>query len=194
MSMMFSPRPASKVAALLAIASFLALAFAGCAATQPTASSKYLYVLGCGATVDKIDTDTGRTLVHVDLRTKTDKIPDPRGHLDGCLANGVAYQPAEHRFYTAVPTSAQVDAQNTRQFLILSFSIPDLEFQDVTAIEGRLTDPPKLAVTEGGKVEIAIGEHNFSIRASGLQPQTAPVPLFQTDVNLFGFKGVDLNP
>jgi hypothetical protein len=178
MSTMSSAKLASRVRAQVLFACALATVSLVAIASRPGTAAppkpeRYLYVLGCGAVVDKLDTVTGRKLSSVDLRSKTDRVPDPQGHLDGCLANGVAYQESDQVFYTAVPTSAQYDAQGKREFRILSFAVPGLQFKDAVAVKGTFTDPPRLAIAAAGNVEVIE---------------------LATRLNLFGYTGADLSP
>lgn len=160
----------------------------------PPPAPRYLYVVGCGATIDKIDTLTARRLAQFDLSAKTARVPNPNGHLDGCLANGVAYDPPKRSFYTAVPVSAQYDEQDSRHYRILSFSVPSLRFLKAIEIQPDLSDPPQLRVGAEGAIYVRVGDRNFPLTTGDLQSSTAKTALFSTDLNVKSYKGSDLSP
>lgn len=162
----------------------------------PAPPARYLYVLGCGATVDKLDTVTERKVSDVNLASKTDLIPNPEGHLDGCLANGAVYQPSHHVFYTAVPTSAHLDAHSAQQYRLLSFSVPEMKFDNSVALAGfELSDPPELGTNAEQAVIVMAGDKSFGLTGGRqLQPMPAASPDFATELNLSGYRGAYLSP
>jgi hypothetical protein len=180
------------VAAVISLPALALISFRQTPA-EPAAAPRYLYVVGCGATIDKIDTVTERKLAQFDLSAKTDQIPNPKGHLDGCLANGVAYDPAQRSFYTAVPVSAHFDEQDSRHYRILRFSLPAMLFLNAMALEPDLSDPPQLRVSAEGSIYVRAGDKDFQLVQAVLRPVSAKTPLFSSDLNVMAYKGSDLS-
>ena len=140
--------------------------------------------------------DNGTAATHVDLAAKTDLIPNAEGHLDGCLANGVVYQRSRQFFYTAVPTSAHLDAHSAQKYRLISFSVPDMKFGNAVALDGlELSDPPQLAKTAEQAVIVLAGDKSFELTNHGtLQSRAAVSSDFATEMNLSGYQGGDLSP
>ena len=165
-------------------------------AAPPVTSARYLYVIGCGATVDKLDTQTERKLSHTELSNQSDLVPNPKGHLDGCLANGVVFLKSHHVFYTAVPTSAQLDAHGAQQYRLLSFSLPEMKFNRAVALAGlELSNPPELGINAEQAIDVMAGGKNFELMSGAdLKPEPTVSPDFAKELDLSGYAGGDLSP
>ena len=132
-----------------------------------TAAGRYLYVVGCGAVVDKLDTAKDQKIDSYDLATRTGKerlVPQVKGTLDGCLAYQAAYDAAASVFYTVVPIESESKPDGTKDYRVLVFSVPQVELvRSINGVE-NVGDPPHLEIGAGESVKI--------VNASGWAPRT----------------------
>ena len=70
-----------------------------------------------------------------------------------------------------------------------------MRVKNVIKLEGGLTEPPRLVLTSGDKVEVLAGSSRYVItNTAELQTQLPTTAEFQTEMNLFGYKGADFSP
>jgi len=133
------------------------LLFGSSACYPQTTTGRYLYVVGCGAQVDKLDTSAERKSDVYDLTQRTGRrqlIPSVKGALDGCLAYQAAYDSAVSIFYTVVPVEAEPKPGGKKDYRVLGFSVPDLQLVKEMPGGENLDDPPHLEIGKGERVEV----------------------------------------
>jgi len=128
---------------------FLAGFFLRCHAATP---GQFLYVIGCDAQVDKLDTLAGQKVRTYDLAKQTGKevlIPVVHGALDSCLASQAVYDSKTSVFSTAVPATNDPKADGTKDYRVLSFSVPGIELVKHVAGGENMKGPPHLELQSG---------------------------------------------
>jgi hypothetical protein len=134
---------------------------------QAATTARFAYVVGCDATVDKLDTVEDRQLESYDLSRRTGDqqlVPIATGTLDGCLAYQAVYDPNKSVFYTIVPVELEPKVNGTKDYRILSFSIPNLRLAGAIPAGENLAQPPHLEIREREIVT--------AVRASKWAPST----------------------
>lgn len=152
------------VVASLAVAALTATAFA---AAPVAPHGRFLYVVGCGAQLTKVDTLQGRKVGSVDLSKQSGGariIPEVHGVLDGCLTDQAVYDPIGARFYTLVPRQAESKPDGTKDYVVLGFSIPAIHLVQQTPAGDSLADPPHL--------DLDRARHVAPVDASAWSPTT----------------------
>ena len=132
-----------------------------------TKTGRYLYVVGCDALVDKLDTVADQKMAAYDLAKRTGKeqlIPAVTGTLDGCLAYQAVYDDKASVFYTIVPVEAQPKPDGTKDYRVLGFSVPELTLAKSMNGGENASDPPHLEAGKGQPVKV--------VTASEWRPQT----------------------
>jgi hypothetical protein len=126
----------------------LAVLLVGALACHPrTTPARYLYVVTCDARVDKLDTTTDRKIGAYELAQRTGNqtlIPPVVGTLDGCLAYQAVYDPKASIFRTVVPVEVQPKADGTKDYRVLAFSVPDLQWLNTASAGTNLDAPPRV--------------------------------------------------
>ncbi len=120
-------------------------------------SDRFLYVVGCGAQLSKVDTSLGVKTDSVDLVTRTSGqrvIPEIRGVLDGCLTYQAVYDAKASLFYTVVPEQAESKTDGTKDYRILGFSVPAVRLENEMSAGDSLAEPPHLEIDEAGRVAV----------------------------------------
>jgi hypothetical protein len=146
------------------------------ASAAPPGSDRFLYVVGCDATVSKLDTVLDKTIDSVDLATRTGEqrvIPEVATVVDGCLSYHAVYDRAASRFDTVVPLQADPKPNGTRDYRVLGFSVPDLRLDMQRPAGNSLPAPPHLEIERAGRVTV--------VRARDWAPRT--------ELDLKGFAG-----
>src|SRR5437660_244604 len=136
-------------------------------------SGQFLYVFSCDAQVDKLDTVAGRKVKTYDLAKRTGKeslIPMVQGALESCLASQAVYDSKASMFSTAVPVTNAPKADGSKDYRVLSFSVPGIEFVKQERGGESLDAPPHLE-WQSGKLKI--------LKPSDWMPQT--------DLDLFSY-------
>jgi hypothetical protein len=139
----------------LAPAPLLALALLQpgfCLPGQAATASRFLYVISCDARVDKLDTLVDRKVETYDLAKRTGKeslIPIVQGGLDSCLASQAVYDSSASVFSTAVPVSNEAKADGTKDYRVLTFSVPRMELVKQERGGESLDAPPHLELQSG---------------------------------------------
>ena len=141
-----------KPAARYGLAYTLLLAFAlslpgRCVLGQAATPGRFLYVIGCDARVDKLDTIAGRQVETYDLAKQTGKeslIPIVHGAFDSCLASQAVYDIKASMFFTAVPLSNEPKADGTKDYRVLTFSVPRMKLMKQESGGESLDAPPHL--------------------------------------------------
>ena len=135
-----------------------------CWAGRPS-PNRYLYVVTCGARIDKLDTILEKKISSYDLaRAKQNLIPQVAAGqtFDGCLTDQAIYDHQTFTFYTLAPQQARLDSSGTQQYQILGFKLPSLtRVSAEPAGSGTLEDKPVLAFRNG---------HMVAVRQSDLPP------------------------
>jgi hypothetical protein len=172
---------AIKIAARKRAPTFTALLIgAACAAWgQP---DRYLYVLSCDARIGKLDTVLDRQVSSQALSAtalKKQVFPHVQENetIDGCLANYVVFDTKASVFYTVVPEQARLKADGTKDYQMVSFSVPGLAPVNVV--------PAGTALTEAPHLELGVGQPKV-VPASEWSPQT------DLDVSTFAPQKQDL--
>jgi hypothetical protein len=117
------------------------------------AAPRYLYVVTCDARVDKLDTVAGRKMASYDLAKASGEqhlIPSAEAGMDGCLAYQAQFDAAVSAFYLVAPVQASIKPDGTKDYRILSFSIPAIQLAKSMPAGSNLTDPPHLELSSGG--------------------------------------------
>ena len=139
-----------RVATLL-LAAILSTTALGPAGAQ---EGRYLYVVGCGARVDKLDVAEGHKVASFDLAAAAKAIPSGPGPLDGCLANQAVYDSKSSIFYTVVPLQAETKPNDAKDYRVLGFSIPALKLVYSQPAGDDLKDAPRIEASPAGGVKI----------------------------------------
>lgn len=111
----------------------------------PKASTedRYAYVLGCGATITKLDLTAQKQITQVSLARKTNLIQltgDAGGStFDGCATYGLAYTPHGQILYTVSPETGSYRPDG-RHFRLLAFHLPDLAFVRSVPLPGTIPE------------------------------------------------------
>ena len=103
---------------------------AACSKAPETAvAQRYLYVVNCDATVDKIDTIEGKAVQSFSLRERSGSRPAiavaSDGKMDGCLAQRVLADTAGQQVHLIAPKDARLDSEGLQDFQQLTFKLPD---------------------------------------------------------------------
>ncbi len=115
------------------------------AGTPRATPGRYLYVVGCGARLDKLDTVAERKIASWDLAARSrGLIPDEKGAIDGCLAWKAVYDARASIFYTVVPFHIRNKPDGTQDYRALGFSIPDVRLVMTMPAGENLDEPPHL--------------------------------------------------
>jgi hypothetical protein len=129
---------------------WLAVLFAVAAACRQEPSvPRYAYVVTCDARVDKLDTGAGRKEASYDLAASalTAMLPAGSRAIDGCLA----YHPvidADGTLLSFVsPTQPQANADGTRDYRLLSFSLPGMKLVKTLPAGASQTEAPHVEWT-----------------------------------------------
>jgi hypothetical protein len=147
-----------------------------------TIAGRYLYVVGCGASVDKLDTIAERKIGTFDLAQRTGRthpIPSGTGTLDGCLANQAVYDVKTSLFYTVVPVEAAAKPDGSKDYRALAFSIPNLKLVENIPAGTNLDDPPRLEIGSGNRVKVVDASAwtpQTSLDLSGFAPDRKQIP------------------
>jgi hypothetical protein len=126
-----------------------------CLPGQAATAGQFLYVVTCDARVDKLDTITGRKMETYDLAKRTGKeslvpvVGGAQGALDSCLASQSVYDRAASTFSTVVPISNEPKADGTKDYRVLSFSVPRMELVKQDRGGESLDAPPHLELQSG---------------------------------------------
>ena len=123
-----------------------------CLPVQAATPGRFLYVISCDARVDKLDTITGRKMETYDLAKRTGKeslVPVVQGALDSCLASQAVYDRTASTFSTVVPISNEPKADGTKDYRVLSFSVPRMELVNHLHGGESLEAPPHLELQSG---------------------------------------------
>jgi hypothetical protein len=158
---------------LLFTAVCLALA---CHAAKDGAGERYLYVVGCAATVDKLDLRIPKKIGSYDLSVlAANALPQVNASnatFDGCLTNGALYYAADGRFYTVAPVRAQLNEQGKDDYQLLAFSVPDLKFVSKAAAGNDLPEAPRLRRDSGQPrcIRAAEADEKFELDLSSYSP------------------------
>jgi hypothetical protein len=119
---------------------------------QAAIQGRFLYVISCDARVDKLDTITGRKMETYDLAKRTGKeslVPIVQGALDSCLASQAVFDRTASMFSTVVPISNEPKADGTKDYRVLSFSVPRMELVKQEHGGESLDAPPHLELQSG---------------------------------------------
>jgi len=119
---------------------------------QAETPGRFLYVISCDARVDKLDTVAGSTVKTYDLAKRSGKeslIPVVQGAFDSCLASQAAYDSEASVFSTAVPVSNEPKGDGTKDYRVLSFSVPGMELVKQQRGGESLDAPPHLELQSG---------------------------------------------
>jgi hypothetical protein len=138
-----------------------------------TVTGRFLYVIGCDAHVDKLDTVAARKLKSFNLAAQTGKealIPVLPGPLDSCLASQALYDSRNSVFSTAVPVTNDPKADGTKDYRVLTFSVPSMNLVKQVSAGENLDAPPHLEF-QAGALKI--------VKPADWTPQT--------DIDLAGF-------
>lgn len=133
------------------------LAMARCVAAAPARPARYMYVIGCEATVDKLDTYTGTQVEEVDLATRTGVhriIPAPSDPQQFCLSEGALYARAKRIFYTVIALKSDVDPDDPQDYDVLGFSVPGLHLVYHRPAARHAEEAPKIVLRAGGAVAL----------------------------------------
>ena len=119
---------------------------------QPARAGRFLYVISCDDRVDKLDTVAGRKVETYDLAKRTGMdslIPVVQGALDSCLASQAVYDRTASMFSTAVPITNEPKSDGTKDYRVLSFSVPGMELVKQQSGGESLDAPPHLELQSG---------------------------------------------
>src|SRR4029077_6928013 len=97
-------------------------------------------------------TITGRKMETYDLAKRTGKesvIPVVQGALDSCLASQAVYNGTASTFSTVVPISNEPKADGTKDYRVLSFSVPRMDLVKQEHGGENLDAPPHLELQSG---------------------------------------------
>jgi hypothetical protein len=136
---------------------------------------RYLYALGCDARVDKLDTMQGRVTKTVDL-AKSAGVESGPGAIDGCLAEQLVYDAAHARAFVLMPRTSRTEADGTRDYRVVVFSVPDWKIERTLPAGNAQADAPRLLPDAEQGVRIVAADQ-------------APAP--RATVDLQGFAGND---
>lgn len=134
---------------LLCLAPFAAASVTSNASAPDKAPSQahYAYVLGCGATLTKLDLSTQQQVAQVSLARKTNLIQltgDTGGStFDGCATYGLAYTPRNQTLYTLSPETGSYRTGG-RHFRLLAFHLPDLAFLHSISLTGTVSEQDEI--------------------------------------------------
>lgn len=128
------------------------------------ASPRYLYILNCGATLQKFDTFSRHQISSSNLAKHSKLIPthgdQANSVVDGCATYGVAYQSETSMLYTVVPTTGSVEEGGFRHYRILSFHLPDLTPSGVIELPGKYNEGDIPILKTDGSAEVGIIDHD----------------------------------
>ena len=148
--------------------SLVALLLFGALSSPPqTAAGRYVYVVTCGARVDKLDTIAEKKSRSFDLAKSEGNerlIPVVQGALDGCLTYQAIYDANASSFYTIAPVQAEPKADGTKDYRILEFSIPALRLVKSFPAGSNQDNPPHLVFTAAAREPRAIPAAEWSPR------------------------------
>src|ERR1700690_2362171 len=120
--------------------------------TNASVAGRFLYVIGCDAHVDKLDTVAERKVKTFNLAAQTGKealIPVVPGALDSCLASQALYDSRNSVFSTAVPVTNDPKADGTKDYRVLTFSVPSMNLVKQVSAGENLNAPPHLEFQAG---------------------------------------------
>lgn len=143
--------------ALTALIALLALLAAACTQRQDPASERFLYVVNCVASVDKLDTQEGKRIATFNLAERSALVPllaSAASGLDGCIAERVAHDVAAKQVHVVVPTQTRLSANGSRDFQLLTFALPDWAFVSAQLAGNGLEDAPYLQRSADGALRV----------------------------------------
>ncbi len=137
-------------------------------------SPRFMYVVGCAATIDKVDLRTGLTVASYDLAKRTGGrplVPVVEGTFDACLSNDLVFDARSSIFYTVVPTTDVPGPDGKKDYRVLGFSVPAVRVARVIAAGRSQLSPPGIRLDPRGAIRVL----------------PAPEPDIALDVDLTGF-------
>lgn len=157
----------------------LVIASACSAAPEP---ARFMYVVGCDATVQKLDTYSDRQVQNVDLATRTGSqrvIPPAASPQQYCLSEGALYIRSRQRFFTVVALESDVGPDDGVDYDLLGFSIPELHLVERRTAARHSDQAPKMIAEPGGEVSLGATTDPASaasITLGGTPATGAPLP------------------
>ena len=149
--------------------------------TNASVAGRFLYVIGCDAHVDKLDTVAERKVKTFNLAAQTGKealIPVVPGALDSCLASQALYDSRNSVFSTAVPVTNDPKADGTKDYRVLTFAVPSMNLVKQVPAGENLNAPPHLEF-QTGELKImkpADWMPQTEIDLAGFAPQKKQIP------------------
>ncbi len=138
-----------------------ALLLAACSQKTGIASERFLYVVGCEARVDKLDTAEGKKVATIALAERSPlvpKVPSAQSGLDGCIAESVLHDATGKQVNVIVPTTTRVDSNGKRDFQWLTFALPEWTFVSAKPAGAGLEQPPFLQRDASGVIGVKWAE------------------------------------
>lgn len=147
------------------------------------ASTRYLYILNCDATLQKFDTLSRKQIFTSNLAKYSRFIPthgsQANSVVDGCSTFGVAYQAKTAMLYTVAPTTGSMEPGAVRHYRILSFRVSDLKPAIVINLPGKYDadDSPTLTTDRSGQIGVITHNRYSRIAQGRLVPADWPSDL-----------------
>ena len=159
------------------VALYPLLIVASACSASPGAAARFMYVVGCEATVEKLDTYTDREVQNVALATRTGKeriIPEPAGTQQYCLSEGALYVRSRQRFYTVVALESEVGPNDNVDYDLLGFSVPELRLVDHRTAARKADHAPSMVAESAGEVSLHVDAEPALATAVnlGIEPRT----------------------
>lgn len=128
------------------------------------ATPRYLYILNCGAILQKFDILARHQLSTSNLAKYSKLIPthgdQANSVVDGCATYGAAYQADTSTLYTVVPTTGSIEEGAFRHYRILSFRLPSLAPADVIELPGKYSEGEIPILKTDRSAQVGVIEHD----------------------------------
>ena len=134
-------------ALLLSLVASVAVFVTACAQGPAVWSGRFLYVVDCDASVDRLDTVQRQRTATFTLPERSVLVPkvlSARAGLDGCIEESVLPDAPGKQVSVIVPATARANSEGKRDFQWLTFTLPEWTFVGVKPAGKGLEQPPFL--------------------------------------------------
>lgn len=146
-----------RLAVLLASA-VMAMLLTACTSKRDTTTERFLYVINCEGSVDKLDIEERKRIATFQLSERSGSppaVPSLAGGLDGCLAQRVTGNTVGKGTEVSMlsPKQARLDSEGLQDFQLLTFSLPEWKLTRAVLV-GRFPEAPRLQRDPAGGLRV----------------------------------------
>ncbi len=132
--------------ALVAAVVWLVLMVTACTQQDEFSSQRFLYVVNCNGSVDKLDTHERKKVLTIQLSERSGSPPavpklGPTDKYDGCMAQHVVVDADRKWVRLVAPKAARVNSQGAQDFQLLTFSLPEWTLTEALPV-GKFVEAP----------------------------------------------------